>query len=351
MTKSKFWTAALCLSVTALLGGQRLWAADPETAQWEELKTQMQAEGWTPIAEGVFERHRRPTKVEHMAYGPKGLAWHVGELNRRLERLVKEYENYPSQELGDNIDNLKIKIASLRRELRSLPEGTASLSEAVTGGSCSNICYSATADAYPLTSSQGTGATADAKFNSTCGYVGTAFAHAYARATTAGGTQTVKIVDDPVPGTGVASTAVTRHAEATAPGSLDCYSEAYASVDSTALGIAYSTSEENYGCPTCTASISGTSSTSIRGTNCKTLTWTSTVSCGSPTYAWKIDGAAAGSGTSVSRTYCGNNNSYTQTVNVSLTVTGSGTKTASFTTTINYLPPLDTGCTSGQICQ
>jgi hypothetical protein len=344
MTKSKFWTAALCLGVSTFLGGQRLWAAEPDKALWDELKVTMEAEGWAPIAQGVFER-QRGTRVEHLAYGREGLAWTVGELNRRLKRLTREYESYPSDELGDTIDNLKIKIASLRQEMRSLPEeGIASFTEAVTGGSCSNICYSATAYAYPLTSSQGTGAIADAKFNSACGYVGNAYAYAYARATTAGGTQTVKIIEDPVAGTRAASAAATGHAEATAPGSTDCYSEAYASTDSTALGIAYSTSSANSSCPIpqpTGVTIGGPTSTTINGTACQTVTWTTSVTGGAApyTYAWTLNGAAAGSGSSLSRQYCGNNTNSTSTQNVGVTVNGVVSDTHTTTIAYTYTPP------------
>jgi hypothetical protein len=342
MTKSKFWTAALCLGVSTFLGGQRLWAAEPEKAQLEELKVKMEAEGWTPIALGVFER-QRDTRVEHLAYGREGLAWTVGELNRRLKRLTREYESYPSEELADTIDNLTIKIASLRREMQSLPEGIASVTEAVTGPSCSNICYSATADAYPLTSSQGTGAMAEAKFNSACGYVGSAYASAYARATNASGTQTIHGIEDPVPGTRAASTSATSHAETTAPGSTDCYSEAYASVDSTALGISYSTSDVNYNCPPTpvAVTIGGPTSTTIDGTACQTVTWTTSVTGGTTpyTYAWTLNGAAAGSGSSLSKQYCGNNTNSTSTQNLGVTVNGTASDTHTTTINYTYTPP------------
>ncbi len=354
MTKSKFWIAALCLGVTTFLGGQRLWAAEIEKAQWEELKAQRKAEGWTPIAAGVFERRRGATKVEHLAYGRKGLAWQVGELNRRFKDLTLEYENYPSDELGDTIDNMKIKIANLRRDLRNLPEGTQSLSEAVTDGpSCSSVCYSATADAYELTSSQGVGAIADAKFNNACGYVGSAYAYAYARATNASGTLNAKTIEDPNPGLPTTeSTSEVRHAEATALGLTDCKSEAYAFVKSseTQLDIYYSTHDENYNCPAPPlpdVTIGGPASMAISGTECKTVTWNPTVTGGTTpyTYAWMLNGAAAGSGSSLSKQYCGDNTDHTSTENVGLTVNGAASNT--YTTTINYSKPKATGVTIG----
>src|SRR5262249_61035739 len=74
--------------------------------------------------------------------------------------------------------------------------------------------------------------------------------------------------------------------------------------------------------PPLTVSISSTTPVYISGTACQTVTWTASVSGGtSPyTYAWTIGGASAGTGSSVSRTYCGSNTNSTQTVNVGLTV-------------------------------
>jgi hypothetical protein len=89
-----------------------------------------------------------------------------------------------------------------------------------------------------------------------------------------------------------------------------------------------------------TVTISGPATASISGTSCQTITWTSAVSGGtSPfSYAWKIDGVAAGTSSSTSKTFCGSNTTQTQTVNVALTVTDSGSQSASanYTTTINY---------------
>jgi predicted secreted protein len=88
---------------------------------------------------------------------------------------------------------------------------------------------------------------------------------------------------------------------------------------------------------TCTVTINGLTSTSIKSHECKTLDWTSIVRCGSPvTYAWKIDGVATGTSTStsVSKTYCGADG-FDAEVEVSLTVTGSGSATDTHVTTIN----------------
>src|SRR5829696_2699432 len=173
MIRRKCWTAAICLGVTILLGGDGLSAADPVKKQSEDARAKRETEGWKQISEEVFERLLGPNKVEHLGFGREGLSWGIGEMNRRLELLREEQESYPSEELSQVIDGLTAQIAGATSELWKLDqneaEGMSSKTEAATGPSCSSICYSATADAYPLTSSQGTGAVAEAKFNSTCG--------------------------------------------------------------------------------------------------------------------------------------------------------------------------------------
>ncbi len=177
-----------------------------------------------------------------------------------------------------------------------------SLNEASTIG-C-NMCYSATVDAYPLPTSQGVGAVADAKFNSDCGYSGNTYAFAYARATL-NGTTTTKTQEDPRAGSNVAS-----HAAATMNGSVDCFSEAYAATQSSSLGISYSTTETNFLCPANTtplsASISGTSYEYFSGPGCRTRSWSAAGSGGtSPyTYQWYYNGTAVGTGSTYSRSIC-----------------------------------------------
>jgi hypothetical protein len=338
----KRWTTALCLAVVTLLGAGRVWAADPERQQMDEVRTQMTAEGWTEIAEGVFERYRGETKVEHLGYGPAGLSWMVDDLTRRLEHLMSEYQSYPSEDLANIIDNLSLTIAKAKVELRNMPEGLSSATAALAGASCSNICYSATADAYYLTNVQGVAAVADAKFNSTCGYSGNTYAYAFARATLNGTTTTVT-QEDPDTGTNINSHAVASVNGGSVTG-IPCYSEANSYAQSSALGISYSTSDTNSLCPVQTqplaVTINGPTSVSISGTACQTVTWTSTVSGGTTpyTYAWTIGGVASGSGISASKTYCGNNTTYTQTVSLSLRVTDAASTsiTDTHSTNINY---------------
>jgi len=338
MRKRNFLTVSLSVALVLLLAGGRLWAAGRrgERTPQEELKTKMEAEGWKQIATGVFERQRGMTKVEHMGYGPEGLAWSIGELNRQREALMREYQAFPSEDLAKLIDNLSVVVAKAQRELTN-NKSLASVSAGLAGAPC-NICYGATADAYPLGgSSQGVGAIADAKFNSDCGYSGDTYAYAYARATSAGGTTTTLTQEDPHTGT-----SVTSHAAASVNGVADCLSTANSWAQSTALGISYSTSDSNSTCPappppTLAVSLTCPAGIAIVGTNCKTLTWTATVTGGIASFShiWKISNVVAGNGTSnvanytasISQQYCGNNTTQTVTIPANFTVTDSTSPT------------------------
>lgn len=317
---NKICVAALCL--ISILGVQHLSAGGSENENWKEIKAKLKAEGWKQVADEVFERQRTATKVERLAYGREGLVWTIGELKGRLQSLQEEYQRYPSEDLAKVIDNLTARIANAREELRGLPEGMASLSDASTVG-CSR-CYSATVDAYPLTSSQGVGAVADAKFSSDCGNSGDTYAYAYVRANL-NGTTTTKTQEDPRSGSNATS-----RAAATMNGSTDCYSEAYASTGSSALSIFYSTTETNYSCPSTptplSVAISGTAYEYFAGTACRSRTWTATATGGSSpyTYQWYYNGTAVGTGSTYTRSVCPANASF----QLRVVVTGSNGATA-----------------------
>jgi len=349
MKNRRCWTAALCLGLMTLLGGGQLSAADPERQKVDEVKARMQAEGWKEISPNVFERQLGPTKVEHLGYGREGLSWTIGEMNRTLARLQKEYKSYPSKELANTIADLTIKSAKARRELWNLDQnpqsGLSSIIGTVTGPSCSNICYSATADAYYLTTVQGVAAVADAKFNSTCGYSGDTYAYAYARATS-GSTTTTVTQSDPKTGTNVNSHAVASVNGGSISG-IPCYSEASSYAQSSALGISYSTSDTNSSCPApaCSATISGTSYEYFvmpGGGGCRSRTWTANISgCPSPTYQWKKNGTVVGTGSTYTQSICASTASFT----LDLTVNGVAAPSHYVEVFVEYCE-----CCGGTIC-
>lgn len=317
------WTAALSLGLL-LFGGLRLQANEPERPAWAELKTRMEAQGWTEISKGVFERWRGATKVEHLGFGRAGLAWHTGKLTRQLEGMMREHESYPSEDLAQAIDSLSVLIARSKTKLRRMPEGLSS----ATASSCSSVSYGATADAFYRTKVQGVAAIADARFTNTCGHSGDTYAYAYARATQNGTTTTLE-QEDPHTGTSVTSHAEASLAGASAPG-IPCYSTANAYVQSFTLGIAYSTNDTNNLCPPpstpLSVTINGSDFESFNAIECRNVTWTSTVSSGtSPyTYQWKYNGTNVGTGSSYTHSVCSTDQDFTLT----LTITDSAAATA-----------------------
>ncbi len=306
----KFWAPVFCL--ISILGVQHLSAASAEKETWKETKARLAAEGWKQVSESVFERQRTETQVERLAYGREGIVLTIGELKGRLKSLQEEYQNHPSEDLAKVIESLTTRIENARQELRAPADGgmssmsesssMSSMTESSTTG-CSR-CYSATTNAYPLTSTQGVGAVADASFTSGCGNSGNTYAYTYARATL-NGTTTTKTQEDPRSGANATS-----HATSSVNGSADCYSEAYASTESSALGISYSTTDVNYSCPAIatplSASVSGTDYEYFAGGGCRSRSWTATPSGGTApyTYQWYYNGSAAGTASTYTRSVC-----------------------------------------------
>jgi hypothetical protein len=304
----KCWTTVLCLVLATILAGDRLAAADPDPLV--QLKAKMKKDGWKEVTQGVFERQLGPDKVERLGFGREGLSWTLGELSRRLASLEQEQELYPSAKLAKVIDDLHLQIGKTRAALHELDfeveKGLSNAVEAVTGGSCSSICYSATANAYPLTASQGVAAVANASFNSACGYSGETFAYAYSRATV-GTTTTTITQSDPDSGTSVTSSATATSNGGSVSG-IPCYSEASSYAQSSALGISYSTSATNSSCPpvACSATISGTTFELFTGPGCRNRTWTVALSggCTASSYQWKYNGTVVGTGATYTRSVC-----------------------------------------------
>jgi hypothetical protein len=288
---------------------------------------QMVEDGWSPVAPGVLQRSKGGHKVETFAMGTEGFSWMVGQLQAQLGFLMDEYRARPTAQLRRTLRNQRAEIAKLQAYTLET-KSAAPLTEALIAG-C-DFSYGAHADAYPTKPTQGVRADADAYFNNNCAYSGDTYAYAYARATLNGTTTTITQTD-PDSGANISS-----YATAAVPGTADCYSYSTARVTSLDLGISYSTADENFVCPVpLTATINGPASVTIYDYNCALVTWTSTVAGGTPgySYAWYIDGYYVGSGSAISRKYCGSGRAYTDTENVSLTVTDSLGWTASDTHT------------------
>lgn len=327
-----------------------------ESAEWAALTLKMESEGWQQVSPKVFERQIGATKKEHLGYGGEGLAWTINELNRQLDRLMAEFELFPTIELAETIEGLSGAISRSYQQLRSFSRaeagGLTAAPMALDGASCDGVCYSATADAYHQTNQQGVGATALAKFNNPCGYSGDTYAYAYARGTV--GTTTTEVTQqDPKTGSNITSSVVASVAGGS--GSLPCFSTASSLVQSSLLGFSYSTTDTNDGyCPAIvlpiTASIVGTSYEYFTNLTCRSRTWTATVTNGvAPvTYQWTVNGALVGTGSSYTRSVCPAAGSF----NLALTATGGNAQsnTSSRTVVVDYEPINTCGGTTRLIC-
>jgi len=333
-----FASLVLCLTV---FSGTRLSLAAPMSAKASPSDSydQMLKEGWNPVAEGVLQRDRGDGTVETFAFGSEGLTWAAQQLAGQLERMEREYAQYPSKKLAGAIAKQRAQIAHVEKthqaaEKSGEPEGAYDKSDPPC-----TISYGGDASAFPL-SGGGAGAKSNALFHNNCGLVGDTNAYAYSRART-GTTTNVQTTTDPRSnGTWYDSVAA-----ASTAGSSDCYSEASAHVTSGSLGIFYSISATpNYACkppvPPVSVTIIGTTYRHITGYDCTTVLWTASVSGGaSPfSYTWYRDGSNVGTGGSYSKTFCGNNVSRVEIVNLSVTVNDGIGQSASdtHTTSVQY---------------
>ena len=294
------------------------------------------AQGWQRITDGVLQRKLGGNKAETFAFGREGAAWMVERSEDRLGFLLGEYEKYPSDRLRKVILDLRQSIAEMKKGLEISSLAAADMLGAGSLENC-DIAYGAHADAYPLYPGPGVGASASSYFRNNCYHWGIADASVYVRATE-GGVTTGDTAAQTQEGESVsASAALTRN------GVEDCYSTAWARVQSFGLGILYETSDYNDDCPapTLAVDITGPEIVSIFGYNSRILTWYATVTGGVPPYriVWyrgKLGGG--GTGDTYSDIFQGNNTTWTQYVKLSAEVTDSMGATAYDThiTTINY---------------
>ena len=317
----------------------------------QDLLEQMQREGWTVAAPGVLQRNLGHGKVETLGFGADGLRFKIQQMTEHLSLLRQDYANHPTPRVRKSIRTYKAEIARLTQALETAKsidesEGLASLNDKASGGIDCTIKYGAHVNAFPLSgSSQGVGATTDSYFNSNCGQTGEVYAHAYSKAT--GADNVIRTATKTDPASGIRSGVnVTAAASNTVVGVRDCYSYSYATMTSYDIGVTYSQSVNNYSCPAPvnppTVSVSSNSANPlyIYEYNCATITWTASGSYGtSPyTYKWYNGSTYLGAGATYSKTFCGNNTTYTQTYTITNNLTDSAGQpaSASHTTTIYY---------------
>ncbi|MFL6196945.1 MAG: hypothetical protein ACJ75H_22360 [Thermoanaerobaculia bacterium] len=330
---------ALCLAMiflSAQLGSaQALQPLQPQEPAW---LTQMYAEGWHKVQEGVLQRTAEEGTLETFTYGEEGLRWTVESLKKQIYPLQLLYNEHPSQELADNLEILRNQLSVAMARLNS---GQVEAPSAEQMENC-DFSMGAHVNATWLTGpgAQGVTANADAYFHSiNCGYLG----NTYANVTVEGANGTVftfKSQEDPKSGSSWLDSAV----QLSLGVSSQCKSTAYARTWSDSPSFGYEATQIiNYACPPpppqpFDVTISGPSNVyTDTYTPCANATWTANATGGYPgyTFYWYINGAYEGSGSQLTKQYCYTN----ATVNVSVTgydSGGSAPDTASMTTYVSY---------------
>lgn len=315
--------------------------AKPTTAA--DFTARMGQDGWREVTSGVLQRTREGKKTEVVAFGKPGLEWAVTEAKNRLGFFLREYRRSPSADGAKALVAQNEEVKRLERALSAAPTTKAGDLESFLNASC-DFSYGATADAYPLTTSQGVGAVANAYFNNStcsggnnCGYIGEVYSYAYVTARI-GGTTTIKFQRDPEVGVKTGAS-LTSSASQTQTGTNDCYSEASSSVTVATLGLflsAYDSNSECPGNPPTISAINGLTYFYLNGYNCQSTTYTASVTGGTPgyTYKWYWNGIQVATGASYSRTFCGSNTYSYFEHTLSVTVTDSAARQDSESTWI-----------------
>ncbi|HEX6899503.1 MAG TPA: hypothetical protein VF789_07320 [Thermoanaerobaculia bacterium] len=290
----------LCLSCLGL--------ANPGIAQEKvdrDVIAQLQSEGWTIFNDGVLRRERRPNEVETFVFGVQGFNWKLQDLRAQYVKLQAAYQATPTPELKRTIANHRKEMASTMRMIqRARQAEKLGLVDDLKVSCTINFAYNATAG--PRTDVQGTWGDGTASFSATCpGFSGEVYAYSTATVWVNGGPYTQAVTDGPRSGSNVSA-----RAYAQAAGGSPCDSYSYGSMTSNNLNpSSYSMAATNSTCtgppPNITIS-SGPYSIDLRVSFCKTVTWGSTVTGGTPafTYSWSVDGYQVGTGSSQSLTVC-----------------------------------------------
>jgi hypothetical protein len=302
--------AFLCLAmilISAQVGlAQALQPIQPQEPAW---LTQMYAEGWHKVQEGVLQRNSEEGTLETFTYGEEGLRYGIGRLKERVNFLQQLYSQHPSTELGEAIDRVQNQIAVANANLQ-FGQVEAPSNEQMQN--C-DIAYGAHAYAGALTSSQGVTASSDAYFHNNCGIVGNAYAQVYLQAQTGTVFSTKTQEDAKYGGTWLDSAA-----QWSLSGTTNCAANSYAHAWSDSPYLSYDTSAQTNGCPPTPVQvyISGTADLYTDNYSpCQNATWTASVSGGTPGYAiyWYIGGVYQASGSQFAKQYCYTNTTETVT--------------------------------------
>ncbi len=338
MTKKLFLSLVLCFS---LLGTASPTLAQVDRNSGEDTLAQLQREGWKIVQDGVLQRELVPGQVESFVFGVPGFLWKIQDLQRQLRKLQAELRANPTPELRKAITNHRKAITNSQRALALAQAAEASGEEIdLSKVSCTiNFSYDATAAAK--TDVQGVTASASASFSANCGgFSGQAYAFAFAKAYVNGAETTDTVTDGPRSGANVSATAT-----ASRNGVGPCESRAFGEMVSYSLSpSSYSKEVTNYSCPPPPTPLQVSvnsdygSSVTLWDGDCVYITWTVSISYGTPGYTSNIyfNNAYVASGTTYSTWVCGVNANSTRTITVRADVTDSVNtfKQASHSTTV-----------------
>ncbi|HSU82348.1 MAG TPA: hypothetical protein VLR69_07995, partial [Thermoanaerobaculia bacterium] len=264
----------LCLVLVSTTRPAR--AREAQKASNDDLLSQLQAEGWKIVKNGVLQRELVPGRVESFVFGPEGFTWKLQDLRQHLRNVQRELQVRPTPELQQAVVGFRKEIASTQKMIQ-LARAAEDLGEtSIDKVSCS-LSFSYDATASYGTSVQGTFGNASASFTGNCGFTGQVYATAYSKVTVAGAPTTKTVTDGPRTGANVSASA-----SASLNGGTVCESTSYASMTSSSLNpSSYTISASNSNCPavaTLTVSINGP--TYVGADVCTTTTWTAAATGG-----------------------------------------------------------------------
>ena len=328
MSKKLLVTLMLCLS---LLGGTNPILAQADRKTNEDVLSEFLRQGWKIVGDGVLQRESRAGEVETFAFGVGGFTWKIRDLQAQLRKLRTEFQANPTPELRKAIANHRKLIVSAQRAL-ALAKSAEDLGEPdLSKVSCAiNFAYDATAS--HKTNVQGTTASASASFGADCaGFSGQVYAYAFAKTYVNGGQTTRTETDGPRSGANVSASA-----SASRDGGAPCESYAYGEMVSYSLNpSSYSKSATNSSCPQpaepLTVAVSGPDSVIFPNGYCREVTWTVSISGGTPGYTSKIyrDDSLVAQGTSYTGLICADNPNAIEYVTLRADVMDSAGQTAS----------------------
>lgn len=234
--------ALLCLAVVS--AGARAGSVQQLQPLEPEWLSQMYAEGWQKVQEGVLQRVSEEGKRETFSYGAEGMQWVVQRTEQRAAYLKSRYDASPSEDLAEMIEQLERQILRLEETIDSAPSAESFDGEALADCAISlGNNYDVDVSAGPQTGAQGVTASASAYFHNDCGILGETYTTAEAHATAATGETHLTHFDPKSGGSWLDS-----YSSASANGSTACRSYAAGMVNYPGLPTAYIEEQENFSC-------------------------------------------------------------------------------------------------------